>query len=75
MAGMKRISREDLETLQRKYHFKFCRIVGTDVVNICKSMKDTMEEISFNEFWRILNDKNLAVFKSDRSDYLRIMKK
>lgn len=70
---MEKISNEELLRLQKKYGFKFCRIKGTQVVNIAKHKSDRFEVIDFEEFTATLKRRKLAVYK-DKKDFLKIMK-
>lgn len=71
--SMKKISNDDLMKLQKKYGFKFCKIKGTEVVNISKNITDRVEEIDFDTFVAALKKRKLAVYKSE-NDFLKIMK-
>lgn len=73
MAGMKKVSKAELERLQKKYKFKFCRIKGTQIVNICKHKNPRFEVIDMDEFLKVLKKRKLAVYRG-QGDFLKIMK-
>ena len=71
---MKKIDEDDLKKLQKKYGFKFCKIEGTNVINITKHPDNPkLIIIDFDEFTKTLKKRNLAVYRSD-NDFLKIMK-
>ena len=70
---MKKISNEDLLKLQKKYGFKYVKVKGTQVVNIAKTKSDRMDIIDFEEFTVFLKKRKLAVYKSEKGDFLKIM--
>lgn len=70
---MEKISINELKELQNKYGFKFCKIKGTEVVNIRKHKTPNTEDISLDEFEKLLKKRGLAVYKAE-NDWLKIMK-
>ena len=71
---MKKISNDDVLKLQKKHGFKFVKVKGTQVVNIAKTKSDRMDIIDFEEFTSFLKKRKLAVYKSEKGDFLKIMK-
>jgi hypothetical protein len=72
--GMKKISMRKLENLAEDYGLVPCRIRGTDVIQIRKHDKENLEDISWEEFLDLLEERGLSVYKDERSDFLKIMK-
>jgi len=73
MVYMKKITINEVKEIAEEYDLKPAKVKGSDAVNIRKKENETLEDISWEEFERILNEKNLAVYKSP-NDWLKIMK-
>lgn len=71
--SMEKISEDELKKLQKKYGFRFCRIKGTQIINITKHDNPRFDVIDFDEFTKTLKKRKLAVYKSN-NDFLKIMK-
>jgi len=71
---MNKISVEELKKLAKHYDLHVCRIKGSEVVQIRKNPSDKYEDISWKEFEDTLKKKDLAVYKAEESDFLKIMK-
>ena len=69
---MKKLSEEEAKILAEKYALRPVRIKGSTVVQLAKKMSRRYEEISWDEFFRILHEKKLAVYVSN-SGYMKIM--
>ena len=74
MSGMEKISEDELKKLQKKYGFRFCRIKGTQIINITKNENPRFEVIDIDEFTSALKKRKLAVYRG-QGDFLKIMKK
>ncbi len=72
--SMKKISIEEAKEIASEYDLHPAKVKGSDVVNIRKKTNENLEDIDWDEFNRILNEKNLAVYKAEGSDFLKIMK-
>jgi len=73
MSGMEKINDEELKKLQKKYGFRFCRIKGTQIINISKHEDPRFEVIDIDEFTKTLKKRKLAVYRG-QGDFLKIMK-
>jgi len=65
-------------TIRIAKHFGLCpiRIRGTSQVNIAKATNPVKyENISWEEFAEVLEEKGLSVYKDSSSCFLKIMKK
>jgi tRNA G10 N-methylase Trm11 len=71
---MKKITIDELKALAKQYDLHVCRIKGSEVVQIRKNPSDKYEDISWEEFEAALQEKDLAVYKAENSDFLKIMK-
>lgn len=71
---MQRIGVKKLKEIAAEYQIHPCRIKGTEVINIRKRRSDRYEDITWEEFERILKKRKLAVFKATESDFIKIMK-
>ena len=72
--SMKKISIDKAKEIAKEYDLHPAKVKGSEVVNIRKKSNKNMEDIEWDEFGKILDKKNLAVFKADESDFLKIMK-
>ena len=72
--GMQKIDLEEVKEIAEEYDLKPAKTQGSDVVNIRKKPNDNLEDISWDEFERILKKRGLAVYKAEDSDFLKIMK-
>jgi len=72
--GMEKIDMEKVMEIAEEYDLKPAKTKGSDVINIRKKPNDNLEDISWDEFERILEEKGLAVYKAQDSDFLKIMK-
>lgn len=68
------IELEELKKVAKKYGLKPSRVKGEDVVNIRKASSDRHEDISWDEFDKVLKKRGLAVYKDNKSDFIKIMK-
>jgi len=71
---MQKIDLEEVKEIAEEYDLKPAKTKGSDVVNIRKKPNDNLEDISWDEFERILEKRGLAVYKAEDSDFLKIMK-
>lgn len=71
---MKKITIEKAKEIAEEYDLHPAKVKGSEVVNIRKKGNENLEDISWDEFQRILKKKNLAVYKAEESDFLKIMK-
>jgi len=71
--GMEKIDMEKVKEIAEEYNLKPAKTKGSDVINIRKKPNDNLEDISWDEFERILEEKELAVYKAEDSDFLKIM--
>ena len=71
-AMMRKLSEEDAIKNAEKYNLKPVRIKGSDVVQLAKKISERYEEITWDEFFKILRKKRLAVYISD-GGYMKIM--
>ena len=72
--SMKKISINEAKEIADEYDLHPAKVKGSEVVNIRKKPNENLEDIDWDEFQRILNEKNLAVYKAEESDFLKIMK-
>ena len=73
---MQPIDMEKTIKIAKRYGLHPIKIKGTMQINIAKKTDvDKYEIISWDEFERILNEKNLYVAKAYESCFLKIMKK
>jgi len=72
--SMKKISIDKVKKLAEEYDLKPAKVKGSEVVNIRKKSNENLEDVSWDEFEKILNEKGLAVYKAENSDFLKIMK-
>ena len=73
--ALKKISMRQLEEIAKEYSLHACKIKGTDVINIRKAQnRSRYEDIDWDEFGTILKKRRLAVFKDEKSDFLKIKK-
>ena len=74
--SMEPISMEKTKAIAKHYGLTPIRIRGTSQVQIAKNTNEKKYElISWEEFERSLNEKNLVVCKAYDSCFLKIMKK
>lgn len=71
---MKKISIDEVKKIANQYGLKVCKVKGRNIVQIRKNSSDDLENISWDEFETSLKKKGLAVFKAEKSDFLKIMK-
>ena len=73
---MEKISVDEAKKIGDKHGAIPCKIKGTNVVQIRKksSKSDKYDDISWDEFGEALKKRKLAVYKSDKGNYLKIMK-
>ena len=70
---MDKINEDELKNLQKKYGFKFCKIKGTNVINITKHPDNPRFVIvDFDEFTTMLKKRKLAIYRG-QGDFLKIM--
>ncbi|KQM12435.1 hypothetical protein AOA80_02595 [Methanomassiliicoccales archaeon RumEn M1] len=72
--SMRKITIAELKKLAEQYDLHVCRIKGSEVVQIRKMPNDKYEDISWEDFESVLQKKGLAVYKAEKSDFLKIMK-
>jgi len=72
---MEKLDLEKVKEIADEYDLKPAKTKGSDVINIRKKPNENLEDISWEEFERILDEKGLAVYKAEDSDFLKIMKK
>lgn len=72
---MEKIDIEKVKEIAEEYNLKPAKTKDSNVVNIRKKPNENLEDISWDEFERILEEKELAVYKAEDSDFLKIMKK
>jgi hypothetical protein len=71
---MKKIELDEVKDLAEKYDLKPCRVPETKGVQIRKHGSPNLEDISWEEFENTLKKRKLAVYKAEKSDFLKIMK-
>lgn len=73
---MEPITIEKTKTIAKHYGLVPIRIKGTSQIQIAKTINEAKYEIiSWEEFEKILNEKNLVVCKAAESCFLKLMKK
>ncbi len=70
--AMRRLTPEEAREVAREHGLIPARVRGTRVVQLVKRMSDKFEPISWEEFFAILEEKELAVYVS-KSGYVKIM--
>ena len=73
MSGMEKITEDELKKLQKKYGFRFCRIKGTQIINITKHENPRFDVIDIDEFTTALKKRKLALYRG-QGDFLKIMR-
>ena len=74
--SMEPITIEKTKTIAKHYGLVPIRIKGTSQIQIAKTINEAKYEIiSWEEFEKILNEKNLVVCKAAESCFLKLMKK
>lgn len=73
MTGLKKIDLEEVKQIAEEYDLKPCKLKDGKGVQIRKKENETLEDTTWEEFEQILNERGLAVYKSE-SDWLKIMK-
>ncbi len=74
--SMEPISMQKTISIAKHYGLTPIRIKGTSQIQIAKNTNESKYEIiSWEEFERILNEKNLVVCKAAESCFLKLMKK
>jgi hypothetical protein len=71
---LKIIDLEELKKVAKRYGLRPSKVKGEEVVNIRKTASDRHEDISWEEFDKVLKKRGLAVYKDDKSDFIKIMK-
>ncbi len=69
---MQKLSEEEAKRKAEEYNLKPVRIKKSEVVQLAKMMSERYEEITWEEFFRVLREKRLAVYIS-KSGYMKIM--
>ncbi len=69
---MRKLSKEETITNAKKYGLMPAKIRGKDVVQLIKNRDKKFEEISWEEFFKILAKKRLSVYIS-KNGYMKIM--
>ncbi len=69
---MEKLSREEAIRNAERYGLRPVKIRGSDVVQLAKNMGEKFVEISWDEFFRVLEEKHLAVYIS-RGGYMKIL--
>lgn len=74
--SMEPISIEKTKSIAKHYGLMPIRIKGTSQIQIAKNKNEQKYEIiSWEEFEKVLNEKNLVVCKAYDSCFLKLMKK
>ena len=71
---LKKITIDKLKRIGEEFGVKPCRIKGTEIIQIRKKDYKNFEDISWDEFEKILKKKLLAVYKSEKGNFLKMMK-
>ena len=71
---MIKITIDEMKAIAKKYKLHPCRIKGKDVINIRKKFDSKCEDISWEEFEKIMKKRKLAIYKADESDFVKLMK-
>lgn len=71
---MQKISIAKVIEIAEQYGLHPCRVKGTKGVNIRIRDNPRMEDMSWEEFEETLKRRGLAVYKAEKSDFLKIMK-
>lgn len=73
---MQPIDMEKTRSIAKRYGLRPIRIAGTSQIQIAKnSNPNKYEDITWEEFERVLNEKGLMVCKAYDSCFLKLMKK
>ena len=73
--GLEPADRDKVIRIAKHYGLFPIKIKGTMQVNICKTMDaKKYSRITWDEFYQILEEKELAVYKDASSCFLKIMK-
>jgi hypothetical protein len=74
--SMLKISVDEAQKICEKFGSKPCKVEGTDVVQIRgkTSKSDRYVDISWAEFESALKKRKLSVYKSEKGNFLKIMK-
>lgn len=71
---MIKIGMDELKKIGDKFGVRPCRIKGTSIVQIVKNRSNKFEVIGWDEFESALKQRGLVVYKSEKGNFLKIMK-
>jgi len=71
---MNKISIKEVKRIAEQYGLTPIKVKGTGVVNISKNPSERYVKITWEEFEAALKEKDIAVYKTAESDFLKIMK-
>jgi len=71
---MIKITIEQMKALAKKYKLHASRVKGEEVIAIRKHPSDRFEDISWEEFEKIMKKRKLAIYKATESDFIKLMK-
>jgi len=69
---LEKVSVEEARAIAERAGLKPGKVVGTEIIRFIKVPKENLEEISWDDFGRILRENNLAIYRW--KDWLKIMK-
>jgi ribosomal protein S10 len=71
---MEKISIEKMKALAKKYKLYPAKVKGQEVIMIRKHLGDNHEDVTWEEFERIMKKRKLAIYKATESDFVKLMK-
>lgn len=71
---MQKISISEVKRIAKEYGLTPCRAPQTKWIQIRKHENSKLEDISWYEFEKTLKERGLAIYKTENSVFLKIMK-
>jgi len=71
---MDKISIEEMKALAKKYKLHASKVRGEEVIAIRKHPSDRFDDITWEEFEKIMKKHKLAIYKASESDFVKLMK-
>lgn len=72
--SMIKITMDEVKRIGDKFGVKPIRVKGTNVVQIAKNASSRFDVIGWDDFENSIKKRGLAVYKSEKGNFLKIMK-
>ena len=69
------IGLDELQEIANSEGLVPCCVKNTNILRLRKKESPNMEDITWEQFGNILKEKNLAIFRAEGSNFVKIMKK